>query len=179
MTYEIVLIALAMSIDAFSVSFSIGCKYNTLRHYFRISWHFGLFQFIMPLIGALIGNTLYAHFNKFEIFAGGILLIISYKMFKDSLKNDEERCYLKDPTKGFSLIFLSVATSIDALGVGFALPLLKGNIFINSGVIGVVCLIFSVLGVFLGSKSVNLFGKYTEKVGATVLFMIGIKFMVV
>lgn len=179
MAYEIILLAFAMSIDAFAVSFSLGCRYNTPRHYFRISWHFGLFQSIFPLIGAFIGSVLFKYFNKFEILAGVILFIIAYKMFKDSLKNDDERCYIKDPTKGYSLIFLSSAISIDALGVGFVFPLLEGEIFINSAIIGIVCLIFSILGVFFGSKSKNFFGKYAEKFGAAVLFIIGIKFMVV
>lgn len=179
MDIEIFMIAFAMSIDAFSVSFGVGCKYNSYRHYFRLAWHFGLFQFFMPLIGAFIGKELYQFSNRLNIIAALILFFIAYNMFKESMKSTEEKCYIKDPTKGFSLIILSVATSMDALGVGIALPLLKGGIFLNAGIIGVVCLMMSLLGVYFGNKSKNFFGNFAEKVGAVVLVIIGIKFLVV
>lgn len=179
MTIEIFLIAFAMSIDALSVSFGVGCKYNTFRHYFRISWHFGLFQFFMPLIGAFIGKELYKFSNKFNIIAALILFYIAYNMFKESMKSSEEKCYINDPTRGFSLLILSLATSMDALGVGLGLPLLKGNVFFNAGIIGIVCLVMSAIGIYLGSKSKNFFGNFAEKVGAFVLVIIGIKFLVV
>jgi putative Mn2+ efflux pump MntP len=179
MGIEIFLIAFAMSIDAFSVSFGVGCKYNTKRHYFRLGWHFGLFQFFMPLIGAFIGKKLYSFSSKLDILAALILFYIAYNMFKESLKSSEEKCFVKDPTKGFSLVVLSIATSMDALGVGLALPLLKGNIFVNAGIIGIVCMAMSVVGVYFGSKSKNFFGNFAEKIGAVVLIAIGMKFLVV
>lgn len=177
---EIFLIAFAMSIDAFSVSFSVGCSYNTFRHYFRLGWHFGLFQFIMPLVGAFVGNVFVKYTEKLNILGAFILFYIAYKMLKDSAKKDEEKCDMKgDPTKGVSLVMLSVATSMDALGVGLALPLLKGGVVMNSAIIGFVCVIFSLLGVFLGSRTKNFLGRFAEKLGAAVLFGIGIKFLVV
>lgn len=176
---EIFLIAFAMSIDAFSVSFAVGCSYHKPRHYFRLGWHFGLFQFVMPLLGALLGKIFVVYTQRLNILGSFILFFIAYNMLKESIKNDQEKCYLKDPTKGISLIMLSVATSMDALGVGLTLPLLKGGILINSGIIGIVCVMFSVLGVFLGSRSRHFFGRFAEKAGAFVLFGIGIKFLVV
>lgn len=176
--WEVSLIAVAMSIDAFSVAFGVGCKYNKPRHYFRLSWHFGLFQFIMPLIGAYIGSIILQYTDKLNIAAALILFIIAFKMLKDSLKTDEEKCYISDPTKGFSLIFLSVATSMDALGVGISLAYFKGNILLPALMIGIVCIIFTFFGIYFGSLSKKYIGKYAEYFGAAVLIIIGIKFLV-
>jgi putative Mn2+ efflux pump MntP len=177
--WEIILIAIAMSIDAFSVAFGVGCKYNKPRHYFRLSWHFGLFQFIMPLIGALTGKFLMNYTDNLNIIAALILFIIAFKMFKDSLKNNTDRCYTSDPTTGFTLIFLSVATSMDALGVGISLAFYPGNLLIPAFVIGIVCSIFTFFGVYLGSLSKHFIGKKAEYFGSIVLMFIGIKFLTV
>lgn len=177
--WEIILIAVAMSVDAFSVAFGVGCRYNHPRHYFRLSWHFGLFQFIMPLIGAFFGKILLKYTSNLNIIASVILFVIAYKMIKDAFVSDSDRCYTSDPTKGLSLIFLSIATSMDALGVGVSMALFPGNIFIPAAVIGIVCIVFTFAGIYLGSLSKNFIGKYAEYLGALVLIVIGIKFIMV
>lgn len=176
---EILLIAFAMSADAFSVSFGLGCKYNTFRHYFRLGWHFGLFQFLMPLIGAFIGKFLLGFTSHLNIIASLVLFYIAYNMIRESLKNDTEKCSVSDPTKGFSLVVLSLATSMDALGVGISLALYKGNIFLPAFIIGFVCGIVTLFGVYFGKVSKHFTGKYAELLGALVLLVIGIKFLVV
>ncbi len=177
--FEIFLIALAMSVDAFSVAFGIGCSFNTARHYFRLSWHFGLFQFLMPVIGAFIGKVLMKWTGNINIIAALILFYIAYHMVKESFKNEEEKCSLNDPTKGLSLVMLSLATSMDALGVGVSLALYKGSIFFPAMIIGIVCAIATAVGVYFGKVSRRFTGKYAEIAGAVVLAAIGIKFLVV
>jgi len=177
--WEVLLIAVAMSIDAFSVAFGVGCRFNRPRHYFRLAWHFGLFQFLMPLIGAFFGKMLLKYTSNLNIIASLILFLIAYKMIKDAVVSDSEMCYTSDPTKGLSLIFLSVATSMDALGVGISLALFPGNILIPASVIGVVCIAFTFAGVYFGSLSRHFIGRYAEYFGAVVLIAIGIKFLVV
>lgn len=176
---EIFLIAVAMSVDAFSVAFGIGCSYNTPRHYFRLSWHFGLFQFIMPILGAFLGRILLTWIGNINIIAALILFYIAYRMVKESFKDDEQKCSLNDPTRGWSLVVLSVATSMDALGVGVSLALYKGSIIFPSLIIGIVCAIGTLMGVYFGKISRHFTGKYAELFGATVLVVIGIKFLVV
>lgn len=175
--WEIILIAVAMSIDAFSVAFGVGCKYNRPKHYFRLSWHFGLFQFLMPLIGAFFGKMLLKYTSNLNVIASIILFVIAYKMIKDAVASDSEKCYTSDPTKGLSLIFLSVATSMDALGVGVSLALFSGNIFIPASVIGFVCIAFTFAGVYFGSISRHFIGRKAEYFGAIVLIAIGLKFL--
>ena len=177
--FDIFLIAVAMSIDAFSVAFGIGCRYCTLRHYFRLSFHFGLFQFLMPIAGAFIGRSASKYFARMDIVAAVILFAIAAKMFHDALKSEEDRCSVKDPTRGFSLVALSLATSIDALGVGVSLSVRDGSIIGPAAVIGIVCVVFTAFGVYSGSLSRNFIGRYAEFLGAAVLIFIGIKFLFV
>lgn len=177
--FEVILIAFALSADAFSVAFGIGCKYHSVRHYFRLGWHFGLFQFLMPVLGASIGKLLLNFTLKLNIIASLILFYISYKMFKEAMKNDDEKCSLTDPTKGVSLIILSIATSMDSLGVGVSLALYKGDIFFPSFIIGAICGVVTLVGVYFGKLSRNFIGRYAEIFGAIVLTIIGIKFWVV
>lgn len=174
---EIILIAFAMSVDAFSVAFGIGCKYHTPRHYFRLGWHFGLFQFIMPVIGAFIGRLIMEFTSRLNILASIILFYIAFNMIKETFKSDKERCNTIDPTKGFSLVMLSVATSMDALGVGISLALYPYSIFLPASVIGVVCCIATLSGIYFGKISKHFTGKYAEIFGAVVLIIIGIKFL--
>jgi putative Mn2+ efflux pump MntP len=177
--FEIFLIAISMSVDAFSVAFGVGCSFNTPRHYFRLSWHFGLFQFLMPLLGAFIGKILIKWTGNINIIAALILFYIAYHMIKEALKDDDEKCALNDPTRGLSLVILSLATSMDALGVGISLALYKGSIILASVTIGVVCAIATLIGVYFGKVSRHFTGKYAEIAGAVVLTGIGIKFLVI
>ncbi|BAI80747.1 conserved hypothetical protein [Deferribacter desulfuricans SSM1] len=176
---EVFAIAFALSMDAFSVSFGVGCKFNTLRHYFRLAFHFGLFQFMMPLIGAYIGTVLKNYVAGLNYFAAVILFFIGYKMVKDGIKDEGDHCYASDPTRGFSLVYLSIATSLDALGVGLTLAVGNNNIFLSSLIIGIVCAVFSIFGVYFGSLSRKFFGDKMEILGGVVLIIIGIKFLVV
>lgn len=176
---EVFAIAFALSMDAFSVSFGVGCKFNTFRHYFRLAFHFGLFQFLMPLIGAFIGTLLKNYVAGLNYFAAIILFFIGYKMIKDGIKDEDDHCYVSDPTRGFSLVYLSIATSLDALGVGLTLAVGNNNIFLSSLIIGIVCAVFSIFGVYFGSLSRKFFGDKMEIFGGVVLIVIGIKFLVV
>ncbi|MCX8084053.1 MAG: manganese efflux pump MntP family protein [Calditerrivibrio sp.] len=177
--FEIFLIAFAMSADAFSVAFGIGCSFHTPRHYFRLGWHFGLFQFLMPVIGAFIGKVVMKWTNHLDLIAAIILFYIAYHMIKEALKKEEERCSLADPTKGLSLVILSLATSMDALGVGVSLALYNGNILLPASIIGVVCGIATVVGVYFGKISKKFTGRFAEMAGALVLIGIGFKFILV
>ncbi len=84
----------------------------------------------------------------------------------------------KDPTKTKNLILLSVATSIDAAAVGFSFAALQNKILLPSIVIGIICFIFSILGVFLGAKIGNRFGIIAERVGGGILILIGVKILI-
>ncbi len=170
-------IAVAMSIDAFSVSICVGTKYNNSLQTLRIVAAFGFFQFIMPLIGAYFGFTLSKYTSKVAYLAAAVLIVIAIKMFIDSLKSEDCKVYTSDPTKGLQLLILAIATSIDALGAGMSLILIGNSILFSSIVIGVVCGLFSYIGVLIGKNAKTYLGHHAEKFGALILLIIAITFI--
>ncbi len=181
---SIVIIAVALAMDAFSVCISCGMIIPGpgFGHYFRLAFHFGLFQFMMPIIGFFGGMYLESYIKSYDHWiAFALLLIIGLKMIKESFKKESADCPVgerKDPSRGWSLIVLAVATSIDALAVGLSIGVLNRPILLPSIIIGVVCAAFSVIGVALGNRVGALVGKRAEAIGGLMLVAIGIKILI-
>lgn len=172
-------IAVALGMDAFSVAVAAGISLPevTGRHVFRLAWHFGLFQFLMPVIGWYAGRTASAALERYDHWvAFGLLALIGAKMVWESLCSSEDKPR-SDPTRGTSLVALSVATSIDALAVGVSLAMLRVTIVIPSLIIGFVAGLMTLIGVRLGRRVGVFFGKRIECVGGFVLIGIGIKIL--
>lgn len=172
----IIIIALALAIDAFAVSFSAGAYFGKadLHQRFRLSFHFGLFQFLMPIIGWFAGNEIVEYISEYDHWvAFVILLIIGIKMIWDAFNSNNEKIR-QDITKGWSLVSLSVATSIDALAVGFSLGIINSSIFFPSIVIGIVAAGLSLLGIKLGEVISSKFGGKISFIGGVVLILIGL-----
>ena len=164
--------------DAFSVSVaaSIRIKQMTWRHSFRLAFHFGLFQFFMPLLGYAAGiyvEKLVSSFDHWVAF--GLLAIVGGRMIWESFTHDEDNSERKDPSRGLTLIMLSLATSIDAVAVGLSLGVLGEEILFPSIVIGVVCLVLSAVGTVIGRKIGEIGGAWVERFGGVVLILIGAK----
>ncbi len=173
-------IAVGLSMDAFAVSIAAGLAVSrvTPRHVFRVGFHFGLFQFLMPILGWLVGGQLSAtiggcdHWVAFALLAyvGGKMLWEARR--KDDTPNPSEN---KDPTRGLSLLTLSVATSIDALAVGLSMALLGVSVWIPSVAIGVVTACLSALGITFGGRIGSRWGRWAEVAGGIVLILIGVR----
>ena len=177
---SVIIIAIALAMDAFSVSISAGMiiKNPDFRQYFRLSFHFGLFQFIMPVTGFFAGAYIEDYIKDYDHWiAFGLLLFIGAKMIKEAFSQSKDDTIQKDPSKGISLIILSVATSIDALAVGLSIGVLDRPIILPSIIIGVVCSLFSITGITIGKKlsSVN---RKAEIIGGILLVIIGIKILI-
>jgi putative Mn2+ efflux pump MntP len=174
---ETVGLAVALAMDAFAVSCSVGVMLGkpSKRQSFRLSWHFGLFQFLMPLIGWLVGNSISAYLSDLGRFiAFAALLVLGTKMLWDGYHGDGEG-FASDPTRGLALIGLSVAVSIDALVVGFSLNCLGGELLMPAIIIGVVATAFSLLGLWLGRGMADKLEKSAYYLGGAILIAIGIK----
>jgi putative Mn2+ efflux pump MntP len=180
-TIEILAVAVALAMDAFAVAVASGValKFVTARQTFRLAWHFGLFQALMPIIGWFGGFLLRDYFLRFGHWIAFVLLLyIGGHMLWEGLHHDEDDV-CRDPTSGSRLIMLSVATSIDALAVGFSLAMLGTSIWYPAGIIGVVALVFTAIGLHLG-KIVGCrthLGQYAEVLGGVVLMGIGVKIL--
>jgi manganese efflux pump family protein len=172
-------IAFALAMDAFAVSISAGAYLvkADARQTFRLAFHFGLFQFMMPVIGWFAGSSfaeLIASVDHWIAF--GLLAAIGGKMVLESFSSEHD-AVRKDVTKGLSLITLSIATSIDALAVGLSLSMLNVEIIAPSLVIGVVAGGMSFLGIRLGEKASHHLGRHMEFIGGVILILIGVRIL--
>ena len=173
-------LALALAMDAFAVALGTGAVLSRLtgRHLFRLGFHFGLFQALMPVIGWLAGLTImqwveaWDHWIAFSLLAilGGRMI---YEAFSDEEKTDD-----RDPTKGLSLVLLSIATSIDALAVGFSLSVIGVSIWMPALVIGLVAGVLTIAGMLLGGRIGDRWGSRVEIFGGLVLIAIGAKILI-
>jgi putative Mn2+ efflux pump MntP len=165
----------ALGCDAFAVGVAIGTRDPNKAGRFRLWFHFGLFQFIMPILGWGIGSSIYELIKGYTNWAAsGLMLLIASNMLYESLKADcDENSYCrKDPTKGISLIMLSIATSMDALGVGFGMGVTRMEPLYISVLIGILAAIMTSLGLKLGRKISCSLGKRVETLGAIILYII-------
>jgi putative Mn2+ efflux pump MntP len=171
---EILLISIALGFDAFSVALAAGAQGFTLRRIFRLSWHFGLFQFMMPIVGWGLGKFLSTWIGFFGNWAVFILLIgIGGKMLSEGMKNTPINIH--DLFRGWNLIILSVGTSLDALGVGFAYGLIGYSIIRPAVIIGIVCAGMTIIGLYLGVRLYEKFGHRSMLLGGLILIAIGVK----
>ena len=175
-------LAVALAMDAFAVAVVAGLTVEPLtkRHVFRLSFHFGLFQGLMPAIGWVAGFAVHKYIAAFDHWVAFCLLaFVGGKMLREALFGDEEAPDpSRDPTSGWSLVILSVATSIDALAVGLSLGVMGSTILVPVLVIGIVAAAFTVAGMFLGRQIGLRWGKRVEVLGGIILIIIGCKILI-
>ena len=164
--------------DAFAVSLGSGVKIGPgPRPVFRLAFHFGLFQTLLPIIGWLFGNTIEPYVRGFDHWvAFGLLAFVGLRMIRSGLSKGEEE-NPKDPSRGWTMVMLSIAVSIDALAVGLSLGVIGVTIWTPAIVIGLVTGILSVLGLRMGNGVGKRYGKPVEVLGGLVLIGIGVRIL--
>lgn len=180
-----ILLGTGLAMDAFSVSLANGLSEPRMRHrkIFSIAGVFAVFQGLMPLVGWLCVHTVVQYFTAFEKFIPWIaLLLLCYiggKMLYDGIKSKDEE---NDTPKGLgfsALLVQGVATSIDALSVGFTIS--EYNLLmaaVSALIIALVTLVICYAGVLIGKKfGTKLAGKATI-FGGIILILIGIEIFV-
>lgn len=170
-------IAFGLAMDVFSVAVASGLTLGKVspRQAFRLSFHFGLFQFGMPIIGWVLGTLVSEQIRGFDHWLAFLLLGgVGSKMIWEALKGADDHPR-GDPTKGLTLVVLSVATSIDAMAIGLSLALVQVPVLLPAIVIGAVAGNMSILGLYLGKKVGHLLGRKMEVAGGLVLLAIGVK----
>lgn len=177
---SILAIAIGLGMDAFSVAIGVGANTRaiSLGPVFRLSFFFGLFQVLMPIAGWSAGVSVANYIAVYDHWiAFGLLALVGGKMIMESF-NEEAKDHTVDPTKGLTLIILSVATSIDALAVGLSFAFLKISIFYPSIIIGIVAFLMTAIGMFFGEKLGKIVGKRVEILGGLILIGIGVKILI-
>lgn len=173
---ETLALAVALGCDAFAVGLAVGGRFGAPRQIFRLSFHFGLFQFLMPLIGWGLGAGLATVASRWAPWiAAAVLMFIGGKMAWEALRPPEERSHGLDPTRGWSLIALSVATSIDALGVGLSLGMVGHNVLGAAVIIGIVAAAMTLGAMKLAGLLSARLGQRMGLVGGVILIGIAVK----
>jgi len=178
---EVVLLALGLAMDALAVSAAATAsgKINNKRAVFRLSFHFGLFQFLMPVIGWFSGEYAERYIAAFDYWiAFALLLTVGLKMIHGSIRAEQSKSEA-DPSRGFNLIMLALATSIDALAVGFSLAIIRLDIWYPSVVIGVVTAAMSLVGIRIGNLAGRKIGRNLGLAGGIIVIGIGFKILLV
>jgi len=171
-------LAVALAMDALAVSIASGAYLQKVngRQFFRLSWHFGLFQAIMPVIGWHAGISVRKLIESYDHWIAFLLLAIVATGMLHQAAEEEETAAKSDPTRGWRLVTLSVATSIDALAVGLSLSVIGVTIWLPAGVIGLTAALLTFLGLLLGSRAVRIgrLKRYAQTTGAMLLYIIGL-----
>lgn len=178
---SVLFIALGLSADCFAVAISgsIAVSRLTPLQVLRAAFAFGFFQAMMPVIGWLAGRTaidLIADYDHWIAFA--LLGAIGGRMIWESFRPNDENSKKSDITKGFLLLTLAVATSIDALAVGLTFAFLQVNIVLAVVTIGIVSFVVTIVGFMLGRKAGRLIGRRAETIGGLILIAIGLRILI-
>jgi putative Mn2+ efflux pump MntP len=176
----VILLAIGLSFDSFAVSVCSGLNLPHIRFFqaAKIAIFLAVFQGLMPLIGWLVGNSMKSLIEPVDHWiAFGLLSLIGGKMVIESFLNSETR-EIKNPLHIRVILLLSVATSIDALAVGFSFATLLDRILVAAVIIGAVTFIASMLGILLGKKTGPKINRFAEVTGGLILVFIGTKIMI-
>ncbi|WP_372844171.1 manganese efflux pump MntP family protein [Psychrobacter sp.] len=188
---EVILLAIALAMDAFAVSIGLGAKSQRQqpRYVLRLAiysgLYFGIAQGVMPLIGYLLGAVLLGWLAAAAPWiGGGILILLGAKMLYEAL-NDEVEALIEDSSDkniqekiNHRMLFtLAIATSIDAMAAGFTLNLLALNAWLACFTIAIITAGFGFFGIYLGKSSGTWLEDKAEILGGIVLILIGLKVM--
>jgi manganese efflux pump family protein len=176
---SLVAVAVALAMDAFAVAIVAGLTVRPLtgRHVFRLAFHFGLFQGLMPTLGWAAGMAVHQYIASFDHWvAFGLLAFVGGRMIWGALRDGEES-QAGDPTVGWTLVLLSIATSIDALAVGLSLSMIGVAIAVPALVIGAVAAAFTATGMLVGRRIGSSWGKRVEVLGGAILMAIGLRIL--
>ena len=175
----IFLIAVGLAMDAFAVSVSNGISLTNfkVKDSIRQGLYFGAFQFMMPIIGWVLGVSVRQYIEAVDHWIAFILLgIIGINMIRECFGDNEEGSVVNSISVN-TMILQAIATSIDALAVGISLAVLNTNIVYASSIIGVVAFLFSFFGGMIGKYIGGFLNKKAEFVGGLVLIGIGVKIL--
>lgn len=178
--WEIFLLAVGVSMDAFAVSIGKGlsAKRVSWREALTVGLWFGGFQALMPVIGYYLGISFAELVTKIDHWiAFGLLLLIGGNMIRDALKGEDDKPV--DSSFAFrTMLVLAIATSIDALALGISFAFLGTDLWRSILIIGLTTFVFSAVGLLIGKKVGSRFHAGAEILGGVILIAIGLKILV-
>lgn len=178
--FDIVVMAIGLAMDASAVSMAAAASgyAQDRRAVFRLTFHFGLFQFMMPVIGWVLGTGFVSYVRAVDHWiAFGLLAFVGGRMIREGVACTEDAIH-RDPSKGLTMVMLSFATSIDALAIGLGLAVMDVNIWYPSALIGMITSAMSVGAICIGKRMGAVFGSRMEIVGGIILISLGLKILI-
>lgn len=178
---SVFVIAIGLAMDAFAVSVCNGVviKKSLPLHMLRFALYFGVFQFVMPLLGFAASRSFSAYIVSIDHWVAFFLLAFSGgKMLVDAMRSgdceDKEECRIP----AGRMMALAVATSIDALAVGVGFAVMDVDILAAAALIGVVAFLLSGAGVLVGNRMGCVMQKGASVLGGVILIGIGTKTLI-
>ena len=177
--FEIILISIGLAMDAFGVSIGKGLSMPVGENGRKVTlaFLFGLFQFLMPVMGWLIGRQfidVISEWDHWIIF--GLLGYLGIAMIREGLSDETDEDDDKQFLGAWEMMMLSVATSLDAMAVGLTFAFMPINVWEASAMIGVITFGISLIGIYLGKFMGQFVGKYADILGGGVLILIVLKY---
>jgi putative Mn2+ efflux pump MntP len=170
-------IAFSLSLDAFAVATVAGITLGepSRRQRFRLSFHFGIFQAMMLTGGWCLGSAVARLLHGLDAWvAFALLALVGGNIVRNSLCGDEDERRKFDPTRGWELVFLSIASSLDALAVGISLAMVNFPIIRSAMIVGIVSYGMTLLGMVIGKRIGAIWGRRCELLGGVFLIAIGL-----
>ncbi len=174
---DLFVLAVGLSMDAFAVSVCKGLSVRQLKfsHACTVGLYFGGFQFLMPLIGYLLGSQFQQYITSIDHWIAFVLLVlIGANMIKESRGEAEQ---LNDSFSFLTMLPLAIATSIDALAVGITFAFLQVSILPAVTFIGCTTFVLSAIGIKIGHVFGTRYKSRAEMIGGIVLIAIGCKIL--
>ncbi|MCZ0703657.1 putative Mn2+ efflux pump MntP [Natronobacillus azotifigens] len=169
----IIIIALALGMDAFSVGLGIGMQMLRLKRIFLIGLIVGLFHILMPLIGVILGTILSTKIENFTDLASGLLLFgLGIHMILQTLEEEPET---RQRPFGWSLVFFAFTVSLDSFPVGLSFGITGIATWFTFILFGFTSMILTWIGLLIGKKARHWVGVYSEWFGGIILCIIGME----
>lgn len=177
---DLILTAIALSMDAFAVSVGKGlCAPRVrLRHCLTCGVYFGGFQALMPLLGYYLCTSFARYITRFDHWIAFVLLaLIGANMLREAFSEEEENVDASFGVK--TMLVMAVATSIDALATGVTFAMMEGtNIWLAITIVGSTTFLFSAIGVRIGSVFGAKYRFGAEVLGGVILILMGLKILI-
>ncbi|MRH43975.1 hypothetical protein GH741_15130 [Aquibacillus halophilus] len=171
--FSLVLMSLALGMDAFSVSLGMGMQALRLKRVFIAGITVGFFHMLMPFIGIMLGRFISTQMEGFAVLGGGLLLFgLGVQMVLNSF-NVEEKSLMR--ATGFGLILFSLSVSLDSFSVGLSLGMSGVKTFLALLLFGIASTVLTWTGLLVGRKARGLLGVYSELLGGSILCAFGLK----
>ncbi len=173
----IVMIGVALGMDAFSLGLGLGAQGLRWRDVARLSVVISLLHVVLPLAGMLIGDVLFFHFGSIvQKLAAIVMMFLGSKMFVEAIERGQKT--IAPPiTAAFPQLFVfALGVSVDALSVGLTLGTLEVNPFVSALIFGVLSGALAIAGLYIGRRVNQVLGRYGQLAGGVVLAVLGVKF---